>query len=383
MAKAYDRVSWKYLVNVIRKFGFSERIIDMIVRVISNNWYSVLLNGQTFGFFQSSRGLKQGDLLSPTQFIIAAEVLARNLNKLFEDGEFKGFGLPKWSPQINHLSYADDMILFCSGQPNSIRKMMNVLRRYETISGQMINLDKNYCYLHDKVPAAVGNRIKRITGVRQAMKPPTGELFVKFSGKMLRGPGRSTGTSTSSLWSAFMWNKYCKKHHPVIAIGWGASHVWRKMIVVREEVEHNIWWQIRAGTSSFWFDNWTRMGALYYIENGQNSEEEVEVHEFTIEGRWDEQKLNTILSTEMVEYIIESTKPPSTNSQHDQPWWMANTQGDFTVKSAWKILRRKHESRADFGFIWTKGLPFKINFFLWRMWKGRIPTDDNLKRMKI
>lgn len=51
MEKAYDRVSWKYMIKVLRRFGFSERIIDMVVRIISNNCYSVLVNGQSFGFF--------------------------------------------------------------------------------------------------------------------------------------------------------------------------------------------------------------------------------------------------------------------------------------------------------------------------------------------
>lgn len=45
MAKAYDRVFWKYLLKVLRCFGFSERIIDMVLRLISNSWYSVLVNG--------------------------------------------------------------------------------------------------------------------------------------------------------------------------------------------------------------------------------------------------------------------------------------------------------------------------------------------------
>lgn len=93
----------------------------------------MIINGQTFGFFHSTRGLKQGDPLSPTLFIIAAEVLARNLNHLFLDQDFKGFGVPKWSPEINHLSYADDTILFYSGHPNSMKKMMKVLRGYERV----------------------------------------------------------------------------------------------------------------------------------------------------------------------------------------------------------------------------------------------------------
>lgn len=97
--------------------------------------------------FKSSRGLKQRDPLSPTLFIIAVEVLARGLNKLHEESGFRGYGMPKWSPQINHLSYVDDTILFCSGEMKSIRMMMKILRTYEKVSGQMINLSKRFFLL--------------------------------------------------------------------------------------------------------------------------------------------------------------------------------------------------------------------------------------------
>lgn len=51
MTKPYDRVSWIFITKVLRKFGFSERIIDMIWRLISSNWYSVLVHGQSMGSF--------------------------------------------------------------------------------------------------------------------------------------------------------------------------------------------------------------------------------------------------------------------------------------------------------------------------------------------
>ncbi|WMV09821.1 hypothetical protein MTR67_003206 [Solanum verrucosum] len=63
-----------------------------------------------------------------------AEVLSRGLNKLHTDPQYKGYGLPKWSPEINHLSYADDTILFGSSDKGSIIKMMKVLTDYEKVS---------------------------------------------------------------------------------------------------------------------------------------------------------------------------------------------------------------------------------------------------------
>ncbi|XP_060170581.1 uncharacterized protein LOC132601517 [Lycium barbarum] len=171
MAKAYDRLSWIFLTKVLRQFGFGEVLIDLVWRLLSNNWYSVLINGQSHGFFRSSRGVKKGDPLSPTLFIIAAEVLTRSLNKLQEKPSFIGYGMPKWSPQINHLSYADDTILFCSGDGYSLKNMMRRLRNYEKASGQLVNTDKSCYYVHHKVSARVNSRIKRHTKMRNVSRP--------------------------------------------------------------------------------------------------------------------------------------------------------------------------------------------------------------------
>nr|XP_016459694.1 PREDICTED: uncharacterized protein LOC107783238 [Nicotiana tabacum] len=56
MTKAYDRVLWKYLMCVTRRIGFAEHFITMVWNPLSNNWYSVLVNGQASGFFKSTRG---------------------------------------------------------------------------------------------------------------------------------------------------------------------------------------------------------------------------------------------------------------------------------------------------------------------------------------
>ncbi|XP_059289278.1 uncharacterized protein LOC132042777 [Lycium ferocissimum] len=141
MAKAYDRVSWLFLIRVLKRMCFADGFVDIIWRLIANNWYSVMLNGQPYGFFHSTRWVKKGDPLSLSPlslslFILAAEILSRALNSLFEDPMFRGYGMPKWSVDLNHLAYADDTIIFASADKYSLELIMGVLQRYEMQSGR-------------------------------------------------------------------------------------------------------------------------------------------------------------------------------------------------------------------------------------------------------
>ena len=84
MAKAYDRLEWPFLFAVLRRFGFSEHCIKLVQKMFTNCWFSIMLNGTMFSDFRSERGLRQGDPLAPSLFIIAEEVLSRGLHSLME-----------------------------------------------------------------------------------------------------------------------------------------------------------------------------------------------------------------------------------------------------------------------------------------------------------
>lgn len=62
---------------------------------------------------------------------------------------------------------------------------------------------------------------------------------------------------------------------------------------------------------------------------------------------------------------------------------MASDNGEFSTKIAFQCVRRKKEEMNWEKSIWLRGMPFKICFFQWRIWKRRVATDDILKRMKI
>ncbi|XP_055806998.1 uncharacterized protein LOC129875783 [Solanum dulcamara] len=173
MAKAYDRVSWSFTCMVMRRMRFREVFIDMVWRIMSNNWYSVIINGVIHGVFHSTRGLKQGDPLSPALFIIGAEVLSRMLNNLNQHYLYTRFHMERKGPQVNHLSFADDVLIFTATNNFSMTLISKTLKVYETTSGQLINKDKSQFMLPLNTNPDIIDRIGRITGYKCTHGPIT------------------------------------------------------------------------------------------------------------------------------------------------------------------------------------------------------------------
>ena len=86
LEKAYDRINWDFLLSVMQKMGFGEKWAGWIKWCISTASFSILINGSPTGFFQSTRGLRQGDPISPYLFVLGMEALSCLINRAVRGG---------------------------------------------------------------------------------------------------------------------------------------------------------------------------------------------------------------------------------------------------------------------------------------------------------
>jgi len=138
LEKAYDHVNWNFLLYVLRRCGFGEKWCSWIEHCISSVRFSVMVNGSPNGFFSSSRGLRQGDPLSPVLFVFVMEALSRMISVAVGGGLLEGFSVGNVT--FSHLLFADDTFIFCNARPAQLRYLISHFLLFKAASGLKVNL---------------------------------------------------------------------------------------------------------------------------------------------------------------------------------------------------------------------------------------------------
>eukprot|EP00253_Pinus_taeda_P031307 PITA_31307 len=151
LSKAYDRLNWKYLGEVLESFGFSRRWVKWIHSLISTPIFSILVNGTASKTFNASRGIRQGDPLSLFLFILAAEGLGRYIKKERAANKIKGLKLWGNELPLTHQQFVDDIMLFGEPTVKEVRQLKKILDLFSEASGLEINRDKSCVFIFNRM----------------------------------------------------------------------------------------------------------------------------------------------------------------------------------------------------------------------------------------
>ncbi|XP_057779551.1 uncharacterized protein LOC130998134 [Salvia miltiorrhiza] len=182
--KAFDTMRWDFILNVLRVNGFHGKFIEWISIIFSSAQISILYNGQLSGYFACSRGVRQGDPLSPILFGIAEDVLSHLFLSCVTSRHITSMDFSRKASFPTHLFYADDILIFCKASMKNARKIKKILDFYGDISGQICNPTKSHVFFGRGVSSIMKNRVISELGFAMGSLPVTYLGVPIFAGRM-------------------------------------------------------------------------------------------------------------------------------------------------------------------------------------------------------
>ncbi|KAG5608466.1 hypothetical protein H5410_019747 [Solanum commersonii] len=287
--------------------------------------------------------------------------------------------MPKGSLRLNHLAFADDMIILCKAEVGTMTMISETLRKYEEVSGQKVNKDKSAIYLHHNVQGGESVIAEVVIGILRKDFPFTylgclifykrkqksyyyqiiqriGAKIQGWKGKLLSYGGRAIlikhllQRGRGRQWSK--WGNLCLPENEE-GLGFRLLHdvsmalfykLWwnsrTKQILWSEYMRNKyckttnqnlVMWKVGRGGSQ------TGLGDLYTItgDDFEWDETYVKVADLATQGEWNVDILNDNFPSNLVEHILCHIKPPKERCTKDKPCWMLESRGAFAVKTAW------------------------------------------------
>jgi hypothetical protein len=269
MSKAYDRVEWPFLEAIMRRMGFTEQWITLIMVCVRSVSYSILINGGPVGNIKPSRGIRQGDPISPYLFLICAEALSALLQQAERKGIITGVPSSPRGPRLSHLFFADDSIIFCKANSVEWRRIMKILGIYEKGSGQKLNLQKTSLFFSRNTSHERKQEILSLSGLMETHRIDTYLGLPSFVGKSKAqsfGFIKDRVTKKISNWKVKFLSQAGKEvllKAVIQAIPTYSMCVFQLPIALCKEINclmQNFWWNHMSQNAKIHWMSWERMG---------------------------------------------------------------------------------------------------------------------------
>ena len=169
LSKAFDSLSWVYIQKILLAFGFSQTWVRWIYNLLSSAFFSVLINGIPSATFRPSRGIRQGDPLSPFLFVIMAEGLGRSITAARLKNRLRGLSFNN-SPAHSHQQFVDDNMLFGHPSVQEASLIKSILSTFSEASRALINRVKSQIFFFN-TPVPTQKAVSQILGFTCAFLP--------------------------------------------------------------------------------------------------------------------------------------------------------------------------------------------------------------------
>lgn len=161
LEKVYDRLNLGFLANTLKDIGFPSDMVSIIMSCVFTCQMKIIWNGETSNSFPTSRGLRQGDPISPYLYVLCMERLTHLIQHAVNTKRWKPIQLSHNGPRLSHLFFADDLILFAEASSDQIGVIQSVLDLFCNFLGEKVNKEKTNLFcssnVHPNVASALSN----------------------------------------------------------------------------------------------------------------------------------------------------------------------------------------------------------------------------------
>ncbi|KAL0458285.1 UNVERIFIED_CONTAM: LOB domain-containing protein 29 [Sesamum latifolium] len=442
--KAYDKVEWVFLEQVLSKLGFSRPFIHLVMLFVSSVSYSFMLGGKQFASIIPQRGLRQGDPLSPYLFLLCTEAFSSMLDHAVSCHQLLGISACRGAPHISHLLFVDDTLIFSQGTVEHSRIIKVILETYRKASGQEINFHKSSVAFSKNSSTASRQDVVREMNIRMENKM---ELYLGLPSRTARSKRELFSAICDRIWNRLNgWNEKILSQagkevliksiiQAIPAYAMGCFKLPVTFLRELHSMTANFWWNNRGKSKIHWI-SWQKLcNSKLMVDWVFGSY----ISSISLCSRSD---FGEFIATRIDYYPkyfepdtsqgVMSSQPPLADAHHtlggvsllrtifswqgaagvlaqvnlyvpgkmrvcldllgceDRIIWHFTKNGLFSVKSAYHLAQSlddlpspsslRQTEQRWWSFLWQAKIPSKVKVFIWRICTDALPTAANLNR---
>ena len=139
LKKVYDKLEWSFIRDMLMRVNMPMDLVDIIMSCVTTISTLIIFNGEALEPIYSSKGIRQGDSLSPYLFILCMNFLGQLIEEKCSTNLWRPIKVSQRGPSISHLMFTDDFVFFAKADHVNCSTIRDVLNFFCNMSWQTIS----------------------------------------------------------------------------------------------------------------------------------------------------------------------------------------------------------------------------------------------------